>query len=167
MLDCAMGPFCVCLFYAHITCSIAPLSLGNRCLYQIVIFSFVVMVQAMQVVTYHGFVCAGYFSMFCISHFLTSALAYDFCSRCIIKFQYLSFPPHQNRPTIYRSRTVFEDATPEMVRDFFWDDEFRTKWDPMLTYFKILDECPHTGTMIVHWIKKVCRTRRYLNIFGV
>uniref|UniRef100_A0A0A0L598 START domain-containing protein n=1 Tax=Cucumis sativus TaxID=3659 RepID=A0A0A0L598_CUCSA len=60
----------------------------------------------------------------------------------------------ENRPTVYRSRTVFEDATPEMVRDFFWDDEFRTKWDPMLTYFKILDECPHTGTMIVHWIKK-------------
>ena len=45
-----------------------------------------------------------------------------------------------------------------MVRDFFWDDEFRTKWDPMLTYVKILDECPHTGTMIVHWIKKVCKT---------
>lgn len=76
-----------------------------------------------------------------------------------IKFQHLSSSSHQNRPIVYRSRTVFEDATPEMVRDFFWDDEFRTKWDPMLTYFKILDECPHTGTMIVHWIKKVCRTR--------
>lgn len=78
---------------------------------------------------------------------------------CCVKFQHLSFSPHQNRPTVYRSRTVFEDATPEMVRDFFWDDEFRTKWDPMLTYVKILDECPHTGTMIVHWIKKVSRTR--------
>jgi hypothetical protein len=25
----------------------------------------------------------------------------------------------------------------------------------MLAYFKILEEYPHTGTMIVHWIKKV------------
>ena len=56
---------------------------------------------------------------------------------------------------VYRSRTVFEDATPDMVRDFFWDDEFRPKWDPMLAYFKMLEECPHTGTTIVHWIKKV------------
>ena len=56
---------------------------------------------------------------------------------------------------VYRSRTVFEDATPDMVRDFFWDDEFRPKWDPMLSYFKMLEECPHTGTTIVHWIKKV------------
>ena len=54
-----------------------------------------------------------------------------------------------------------------MVRDFFWDDEFRIKWDPMLAYFKILDECPHTGTMIVHWIKKVCWTRECQNIFIV
>lgn len=56
---------------------------------------------------------------------------------------------------VYRSRTVFEDATPELVRDFFWDDEFRPKWDPMLTYVKILEECPRTGTMIVNWVKKV------------
>lgn len=62
---------------------------------------------------------------------------------------------YQTGPVVYRSRTVFEDATPEMVRDFFWDDEFRPKWDPMLAYFKMLEECPHTGTTIVHWIKKV------------
>uniref|UniRef100_A0A5B7ABK7 START domain-containing protein n=1 Tax=Davidia involucrata TaxID=16924 RepID=A0A5B7ABK7_DAVIN len=71
----------------------------------------------------------------------------------------------ETRPTVYRSRTVFEDATPELVRDFFWDDEFRPKWDPMLAYFKILDECPHTGTMIVHWIKKFpffCSDREYI-----
>lgn len=71
----------------------------------------------------------------------------------------------ENGPTVYRSRTVFEDATPELVRDFFWDDEFRPKWDPMLAYFKILEECPHTGTMIVHWIKKFpffCSDREYI-----
>lgn len=68
-------------------------------------------------------------------------------------------------PIIYRSKTVFEDATPEMVRDFFWDDEFRPKWDPMLVYFKILEECPRTGAMIVHWIKKFpffCSDREYI-----
>lgn len=71
-------------------------------------------------------------------------------------FQFLTVICYQTGPTVYRSRTVFEDATPEVVRDFFWDDEFRPKWDPMLVYFKILEECRNTGTMIVHWIKKVC-----------
>ncbi|XP_009627905.1 uncharacterized protein [Nicotiana tomentosiformis] len=68
-------------------------------------------------------------------------------------------------PTIYRTKTVFEDATPELVRDFFWDDEFRLKWDPMLAYFKILQESPHTGSMIIHWIKKFpffCSDREYI-----
>ncbi|MBA0857871.1 hypothetical protein Goshw_018427 [Gossypium schwendimanii] len=71
----------------------------------------------------------------------------------------------ENAPAIYRSRTVFEDATPELVRDFFWDDEFRPKWDTMLSYVKILEECPRTGTMIVHWIKKFpffCSDREYI-----
>ncbi|RWR86593.1 START domain-containing protein [Cinnamomum micranthum f. kanehirae] len=68
-------------------------------------------------------------------------------------------------PPIYRSRTVFEDATPELVRDFFWDDEFRAKWDPMMSYFKLLEECPHTGISVVHWIKKFpffCSDREYI-----
>jgi hypothetical protein len=41
------------------------------------------------------------------------------------------------------------------VKDFFWDDDFRPKWDAMLGYSKILEEFPENGTMIVHWIKKV------------
>ncbi|KAK4434079.1 hypothetical protein Salat_0570600 [Sesamum alatum] len=68
-------------------------------------------------------------------------------------------------PTVYRSKTIFEEATPELVRDFFWDDEFRPKWDPMLVYVKILEECPNTGMMIVHWIKKFpffCSDREYI-----
>ncbi|KAL0446559.1 UNVERIFIED_CONTAM: hypothetical protein Slati_1783800 [Sesamum latifolium] len=48
-------------------------------------------------------------------------------------------------PPQYRSRTVYEDATPEMLRDFFWDDEFRLKWDDMLIHAETLEECPH------HW----------------
>eukprot|EP01018_Ginkgo_biloba_P013144 Gb_27588 [translate_table: standard] len=68
-------------------------------------------------------------------------------------------------PPQYRSRTVIEDVTPELVRDFFWDDEFRLKWDDMLLYSKTLEECPRTGTMIVHWIRKFpffCSDREYI-----
>ncbi|WZZ39268.1 hypothetical protein YC2023_035527 [Brassica napus] len=60
----------------------------------------------------------------------------------------------KNGPTEYRSRTVFEDATPEVVRDFFWDDEFRPKWDTMLASSTTVEECTSTGTMIVRWIRK-------------
>ncbi|KAI6706947.1 hypothetical protein NL676_009909 [Syzygium grande] len=68
-------------------------------------------------------------------------------------------------PPQYRSRTVFEDATPEMVRDFFWDDEFRSKWDDMLVHSSILEECPTTGTMMVQWVRKFpffCSDREYI-----
>ncbi|MQM01058.1 hypothetical protein Taro_033802 [Colocasia esculenta] len=73
----------------------------------------------------------------------------------------------ENGPPQYRSRTVFEDATPDVVRDFFWDDEFRMKgkWDDMLIYQKTLEECPTTGTMIVHWVRKFpffCSNREYI-----
>ncbi|CAH8361478.1 unnamed protein product [Eruca vesicaria subsp. sativa] len=71
----------------------------------------------------------------------------------------------QTGPVVYRSRTVFEDATPDIVRDFFWDDEFRPRWDPMLAYFKTLEEDPQTGTTVVHWIKKFpffCSDREYI-----
>eukprot|EP00262_Sarcandra_glabra_P017226 TRINITY_DN582_c0_g1_i2.p1 TRINITY_DN582_c0_g1~~TRINITY_DN582_c0_g1_i2.p1 ORF type:complete len:436 (+),score=40.66 TRINITY_DN582_c0_g1_i2:187-1494(+) len=70
----------------------------------------------------------------------------------------------ENGPPQYRSRTVFENATPELVRDFFWDDDFRSKWDDMLLHSKILEECPTTGTMVVHWIRKFpffCSDRDY------
>ncbi|KAG8661830.1 uncharacterized protein LOC110617309 isoform X2 [Manihot esculenta] len=68
-------------------------------------------------------------------------------------------------PPQYHARTVFEDATPEMVRDFFWDDEFRGTWDAMLAYSAIIDECLITGTMIVQWIRKFpffCSDREYI-----
>lgn len=63
--------------------------------------------------------------------------------------------PYQTGPPQYRSRTVYENATPEMVREFFWDDEFRSKWDDMLISARTLAECPTTGTMVVHWVRKV------------
>lgn len=50
---------------------------------------------------------------------------------------------------------MYEDVTPKMVRDFFWDDEFRLQWDDMLAYSATIEECPTTGTMVVQWIRKV------------
>ncbi|GMH09608.1 hypothetical protein Nepgr_011449 [Nepenthes gracilis] len=71
----------------------------------------------------------------------------------------------QTGPPQYRSRTVFEDATPEIVRDCFWDDEFRMKWDDMLLQHATLEECQTTGAMMVHWVRKFpffCSDREYV-----
>ncbi|KAL3651072.1 hypothetical protein CASFOL_007475 [Castilleja foliolosa] len=68
-------------------------------------------------------------------------------------------------PPQYRSRTIYEDATPETLRDFFWDDEFRSKWDDMLIHSETLEECPNTGTMVVQWVRKFpffCSDREYI-----
>ncbi|XP_059667316.1 uncharacterized protein LOC132312812 isoform X2 [Cornus florida] len=68
-------------------------------------------------------------------------------------------PPH------YCTRTIYEDATPELLRDFFWDDEFRLKWDDMLVHSETMEECPTTGTMVVRWIRKfpfLCSDREYI-----
>ncbi|XP_075640383.1 uncharacterized protein LOC142612147 [Castanea sativa] len=68
-------------------------------------------------------------------------------------------------PPQYRSRTVYEDAAPELVRDFFWDDEFRSNWDDMLIHSETLEECPTTGTMVVQWVRKFpffCSDREYI-----
>ena len=61
----------------------------------------------------------------------------------------------QDGPTEYRSRTVFENATADMVKDFYWDDEFRFEWDNMIIYSKTLEGCNETGAEIAHWIRKV------------
>lgn len=68
-------------------------------------------------------------------------------------------------PPQYRSRTVYEDVPPELMRDFFWDDEFRLKWDDMLLDAETLEECPTTGTMVVKWVRKFpffCSDREYV-----
>ncbi|XP_077250120.1 uncharacterized protein LOC143889704 [Tasmannia lanceolata] len=70
-------------------------------------------------------------------------------------------------PTEYRTRTVIENVAPELMRDFYWDDEFRTTWDDRLVYFRTLEESPRTGTMIVRWIRKFpffCNDREYIII---
>nr|GEX30412.1 START domain, START-like domain protein [Tanacetum cinerariifolium] len=70
----------------------------------------------------------------------------------------------ESGPPQYRSITVYEDATPELLRDFFWDDKVRPKWDDMLLYSKTLDEFPAVGASVVHWIRKFpffCDNREY------
>nr|GMD97552.1 START domain-containing proteins involved in steroidogenesis/phosphatidylcholine transfer [Ipomoea batatas] len=70
----------------------------------------------------------------------------------------------ESGPLMYRTVTVLEDATPEMVRDFFWDDEFRTNWDEMHLDSDLLEECAETGAMLVHWIRRFplfCSDREY------
>lgn len=76
------------------------------------------------------------------------------CSYVLIEYLWCCIC-YQTGPLVYQSKTVFEDATPELVRDFFWDDEFRIKWDNMLAYCKILEECQHNGITMSHWVKKV------------
>ncbi|KAL2600921.1 hypothetical protein AAZX31_10G162300 [Glycine max] len=71
----------------------------------------------------------------------------------------------ESGPPQYRSRTVFEDASPELVRDFFWDDDYRLKWDDMLIHASTIQECVLTGTMMVHWVRKFpffCSDREYI-----
>ncbi|XP_006648262.3 uncharacterized protein LOC102714348 [Oryza brachyantha] len=73
----------------------------------------------------------------------------------------------QTGPPQYQSSTIFENANPEEVRDFFGDDQFRmsNKWDDMLIYHKTLEECQTTGTMKVHWVRKFpffCSDREYI-----
>ncbi|CAH1453502.1 unnamed protein product [Lactuca virosa] len=68
-------------------------------------------------------------------------------------------------PPQYRSRSVYEDTTPELMRDFFWDDEFRLKWDDMLIEAETLEECQDNGTMVVKWVRKFpffCSDREYI-----
>ncbi|XP_042419349.1 uncharacterized protein LOC122007883 isoform X1 [Zingiber officinale] len=70
-------------------------------------------------------------------------------------------------PPQYRSSTIYEDTTAEILRDFFWDDDFRIKngWDDMLLQHAKLKECMSTGTMIVQWVRKFpffCSDREYI-----
>jgi hypothetical protein len=68
-------------------------------------------------------------------------------------------------PTQYKSRTVFENLSPEFIRDFFWDDQFRAHWDDMLIYSKVWEEDQETGALVVQWVRKYpffCKDREYI-----
>nr|XP_043635134.1 uncharacterized protein LOC122606234 [Erigeron canadensis] len=85
------------------------------------------------------------------------------CSTPNMHYQAWQRDPETGPPQ-YCSKTVYENATPELMRDFFWDDEFRLKWDDMLLHATTLEEFPKTGTSVVHWIRKFpffCSDREY------
>ncbi|KAJ9546244.1 hypothetical protein OSB04_025951 [Centaurea solstitialis] len=70
----------------------------------------------------------------------------------------------ESGPPQYCSRTVYEGATPESLRDFFWDDDLRLKWDDMLLHATTLEEFPDVGASVVHWIRRFpffCSDREY------
>lgn len=71
----------------------------------------------------------------------------------------------QEGPTEYRSHHVFENATPQIVKDFFWDDEFRHEWDDLIMSANCFEGCNETGESITHWVKKFpffCSNREYV-----
>ncbi|CAI9295582.1 unnamed protein product [Lactuca saligna] len=94
----------------------------------------------------------------CNTHLLTFL---SFIDSCTIK-AWQRDP--ETGPTQYCSKTVYENVTPELMRDFFWDDDFRLKWDDMLSHAAILEESPNSRTSVVHWIRKFpffCSDREY------
>ncbi|GJP29140.1 hypothetical protein CLOM_g11327 [Closterium sp. NIES-68] len=71
----------------------------------------------------------------------------------------------EHGPTEYRSRTVMERCSAALMRDFFWDDEFRAAWDDMLVQARTITACERTGFQIVHWVRKFpffCKDRDYV-----
>ncbi|MCO5580333.1 hypothetical protein L7F22_034199 [Adiantum nelumboides] len=71
----------------------------------------------------------------------------------------------QEGPTEYRTRHIFANVTPEIIRDFFWDDELRHEWDSLIRSAKCVEGCFETGENITHWVKKFplfCSDREYV-----
>ncbi|KAI5068113.1 hypothetical protein GOP47_0016458 [Adiantum capillus-veneris] len=71
----------------------------------------------------------------------------------------------QEGPTEYRTRHIFENATPQMMRDFLWDDELRHEWDSLIRSAKCVEGCFETGENVSHWVKKFpifCSDREYV-----
>eukprot|EP00245_Coleochaete_scutata_P016489 TRINITY_DN771_c0_g3_i1.p1 TRINITY_DN771_c0_g3~~TRINITY_DN771_c0_g3_i1.p1 ORF type:complete len:415 (+),score=72.38 TRINITY_DN771_c0_g3_i1:3-1247(+) len=62
--------------------------------------------------------------------------------------------PEDGGPTEYKSQTLLENCDASLMRDFFWDDEFRSQWDELLVQSRTLLECPRTGSQVIHWVRK-------------
>ncbi|KAF7029805.1 hypothetical protein CFC21_041472 [Triticum aestivum] len=72
----------------------------------------------------------------------------------------------QECPPQYCIATIFKDASLDVVRDFFWDDDFLVKntWDNICST-RLNDGCTKTGTMVVCWVRKFpffCNDREYV-----
>ncbi|XP_010465108.1 PREDICTED: uncharacterized protein LOC104745540 [Camelina sativa] len=62
--------------------------------------------------------------------------------------------PKDGGPMKYLSTTVFEDCSPEVLRDFYMDNEYRTQWDKTVVEHQQLQVDSSSGIEIGRTIKK-------------
>lgn len=63
-------------------------------------------------------------------------------------------PCFQVGPVKYLSVTIFEDCSPEMLRDFYMDNDYRKQWDKMLIEHEQLHVDKNNGVEVGRTIKK-------------
>lgn len=54
----------------------------------------------------------------------------------------------------YLSVTIFEDCSPELLRDFYMDNDYRKQWDKMLIEHEQLHVDKNNGVEVGRTIKK-------------
>ncbi|XP_056853250.1 uncharacterized protein LOC130494442 isoform X3 [Raphanus sativus] len=62
--------------------------------------------------------------------------------------------PQDGGPMKYLSTTVFEDCSPEVLRDFYMDNEYRKQWDKTVVEHEQLQVDSNSGIEIGRTIKK-------------
>nr|ACM45607.1 truncated At3g13062 [Arabidopsis thaliana] len=62
--------------------------------------------------------------------------------------------PTDGSPMKYLSTTVFEDCSPEVLRDFYMDNEYRKQWDKTVVEHEQLQVDSNSGIEIGRTIKK-------------
>jgi len=60
----------------------------------------------------------------------------------------------QNGPLRYLSKTVFNDISSEMLRNFYMDNDYRKQWDKTVIEHNQLQVDKSDGTEVGHTIKK-------------
>ena len=70
----------------------------------------------------------------------------------------------QNGPLKYLSKTVFNDISSEMLRNFYMDNDYRKQWDKTLVEHNQLQVDKSDGTEVGHTIKKfpLLKPREYV-----
>lgn len=60
----------------------------------------------------------------------------------------------QDGPVKYLSSTIFENCSPEKLRDFYMDNDYRKQWDKMLIEHEQLQVDKNKGVEVGRSIKK-------------
>ncbi|GMH37830.1 hypothetical protein BSKO_05703 [Bryopsis sp. KO-2023] len=67
---------------------------------------------------------------------------------------YASYRILPGNKTEYKSVTIARNATAEEMTDFYLDDNYRTKWDGMISRHQILENGPvEDRRQVVHWVR--------------